>query len=80
MNDIEINSIARGTFMYLVDQCKDPLDALSVILCLVLLFYERAKVPDADFTIEEFAGRFHNDMVVHWKARTPTSEGTGTIQ
>jgi hypothetical protein len=80
MNDTEINSIAQGMMLYLMDQCKEPIDALSVILCMTLLFYEKAKMPEVEFTIDDFASRFSSDMINHWKSRTITSKGTETVQ
>jgi hypothetical protein len=80
MNDTEINAVAQGIMLYLMDQCKETSDALAVILCLVLLFYEKAKIPDVDFTIEEFAQKFSADMITHWKLRTITTKGTETVQ
>lgn len=80
MDDSEINSIAQGILLYLINQCKDPLDALSVILCLVLCYYEKAKAPNTDYSIEDFAKQFSGDMVTHWKTRTITAQGTDTVQ
>lgn len=80
MNDTEINAMAQGIMLYLMKECKETTDALAVILCLILLFYEKAKMPTADFTIEEFAQRFGKDMIAHWNTRTIASKGTETVQ
>lgn len=70
MNDEEINAMAMGIFMYLKKECKDPVNALAVILCLVLIYYEQAKDPTKDYPIEDFAKSFGNDIVIHWATRT----------
>lgn len=80
MTDTEINAMAQGIVLYLMDQCKDPIDTLSVILCIILLFYEKAKAPEADFTIEEFAKTLSRDMIKHWNTRTVATKGTETVQ
>jgi hypothetical protein len=80
MNDVEINGIAQGIMLYLQEQCPEPMDALAVILCLVLTYYERAKKPEADFPITDFAKQFGEDMVTHWNTRRSVVEGTETMQ
>ena len=79
MNDTEINGMAQGIMMYLQQQC-DPIDCLAVLICLILLYYERAKQPDVNFTIEEFAEQFSRDIAHHWKTRSIPVEGTDTVQ
>jgi hypothetical protein len=80
MNDTEINAVAQGIMLYLMKECTETSGALAVILCLTLLFYEKAKIPDVDFTIEEFAQKFSADMIAHWKSRTIATKGTETVQ
>ena len=79
MNDTEINATAQGILMYLRQQCGDPLDALAVIICLFLIYYEQQRRDD--FTIEEYVEKIGRDIIKFWNMRTkPTAEGMETIQ
>ena len=80
MTDAEINAMAQGMMLYLMEQCPDTMDTLAVIVCMTLLYYEKAKRPDVDFPIEEYAKGFSVDIVQFWKSRTVINKGEDTIQ
>jgi len=77
MNDIEINATAQGMFMYLRQQCEDPTDALAVIICLFLSYYETQG--KKEFPVEDFAKKLGEDLIMFWNLRTKP-EGTETLQ
>ena len=81
MTDQEIDAMAQGIFMYLVEHCKVPVDALGVIICITLKYYDAASNPECSLTIEEFSKRYERDLVEIWKHRTIINEGkTETLQ
>jgi hypothetical protein len=78
MNDAEINATAQGMFIYLRQHCDDPMDALAVLICLFLSFYETQG--RKEYPVEEFAKKLGEDLIRFWSLRTEPSEGTETLQ
>jgi hypothetical protein len=75
MNDLEINTAARGIMKYL--QQHDPTDSLAILVCTILIFYERAVI---DATIEQFADKLKIDLLSVYAMRTIPAIGTNTVQ
>ena len=75
MNDLEINSIAGGMFLYLKQQSPDPIDGLAILGTIALLVFDNS---NRDMTIEAFADNFKSSLIESWKSRS--MEGSGRVQ
>jgi hypothetical protein len=78
MNDIEINTEARAIMGYL-RQLGDPNDALSVLICTILIYYEQVMLRDG-MPLETFADGLKVDMLHLWPTRNTPVRGPDTLQ
>ena len=78
MNDIEINTAARGIMGYLA-QCGDPNDALAILICVLLIYYERAVFKE-NMPLDKFADGLKTDLLALWQTRNIPTRGTDTLQ
>lgn len=71
MNDLEIDAIASGMFLYLKEQSPNPLDAIAILGIVLLKVYESG-ADKTKMTLESFANDFHQSLVETGKLKYMT--------
>jgi hypothetical protein len=78
MNDIEINTTARAIMDFLRKQ-GDPTDALAILVCTILIYYEQVILKEG-ISLDKFADGLKMDMLHFWPTRNIPVKGPDTIQ
>ena len=59
--------------------CGDPNDALAVLICTLLIYYERA-VFQQKMPLDKFADCLKVDLLALWQTRNIPTKGPNTLQ
>jgi hypothetical protein len=67
MNNLELDAVAQGMFLYLRGQVENPLDGIAITGMVLLKIFDNAT---QDLSIEQFAEDFRKSLIESYKARS----------